>query len=113
MPLYLWPKGADLSGIKAAVENAGLPFKVKPFWFSSGDHQKCIVLGSERPPVGPDYVMPKSEKTAIAAVRWFFGLEELPVVHTAMSRLESIFGEGVVEEDSIFNVTGTGWSWPE
>lgn len=119
-PLYLWPKGADLTDIKAAVVEANLPFKVRPFWFQPGKHSKCIVVSGveavERPPIGPEFVVPRSHKSAVAAVRWFFGLEELPVVHTALSRLQGIFGEDVRELDGPFDVDNevtVKWSWPE
>lgn len=115
-PIYLWPRGADLSGIKVAVKEAGLPFKVRPFWFQPGKHSRCIVLGEVGDlPVTAEYVRPKSAGACEKAVRWFFGLEELPVVHTALSRMQAIFGEDVRELDGPFeNMPGTvSWTWPE
>lgn len=120
MPLVLHPKGADLSAVKAAVIEAALPFKVRPFWFTPGEHQKCIVIGEVGDlPILTEYVRPKSQAATAKAVRWFFGLEELPVVHTATSRLEGIFGEGVeevfdggpFENSPVLNDHG-GWTWP-
>lgn len=116
-PIYLWPRGADLSGIKAAVKEAGLPFKVRPFWFQPGKHSRCIVIGEVGDlPVTAEYVRPKSAGASVKAVRWFFGLEELPVVHTALTRLQAIFGEEVRELEGPFDGPMPGeqkWTWPE
>lgn len=115
-PIYLWPKGADLSLVKDAVAAAGLPFKVRPFWFQPGKHSRCIVIGEVGElPVTAEYVRPKSAGACEKAVRWFFGLEELPVVHTALSRMQAIFGEEVRELDGPFeNMPGAvSWTWPE
>ena len=115
-PIYLWPKGSDLSLVKEAVAAAGLPFKVRPFWFQPGKHSRCIVIGEVGDlPVTAEYVRPKSAGAHEKAVRWFFGLEELPVVHTALSRMQAIFGEDVRELDGPFdNMPGTvSWTWPE
>ena len=120
-PIYLWPKGADLSAVKAAVSEAGLPFKVRPFWFEPGVHRSCIVIpGADAAPalpIGPDYVVPRTPNAAVAAVRWFFGMQELPVVHTALSGLQAVFGDGVREVepgplDCKPDMKG-GWVWPD
>lgn len=116
-PIYLWPRDTDLSGIKAAVKEAGLPFKVRPFWFQPGKHSRCIVLGEVgNLPITAEYVRPKSAGASVKAVRWFFGLEELPVVHTGLTRLQAIFGEDVRELDGPFDSPAPGeqkWTWPE
>lgn len=114
-PLYLWPKGADLADIKLAVAAANLPFKVRPFWFQPGKHSKCIVLDEVGDlPITAEYVRPKSADAREKAVRWFFGLEELPVVHTPLTRMQAIFGDEVRELEGPFeNMPNTeGWTWP-
>ena len=115
-PIYLWPKDSDLSLVKDAVAAAGLPFKVRPFWFQPGRHSRCIVVGEVGDlPVTAEYVRPKSAGAHEKAVRWFFGLEELPVVHTPLSRMQAIFGDDVRELDGPFeNMPGAvSWTWPE
>ena len=66
-------------------------------------------------PITAEYVRPKSAGASVKAVRWFFGLEELPVVHTGITRLQAIFGEEVRELDGPFeNMPGAvSWTWPE
>lgn len=115
-PLYLWPKGADLTAIKVAVQNAKLPFKVRPFWFQPGKHSRCIVLTDVGElPVTAEYVRPRGVPAHEKAVRWFFGLEDVPVVHTALSRMQAIFGEDVRELDGPFDnmPNAVNWTWPE
>lgn len=116
-PIYLHPKGADLSAIKDAVKEAGLPFKVRPFWFQPGKHSRCIVIGEVCDlPITAEYVRPKSAGASVKAVRWFFGLEELPVVHTALTRLQAVFGDEVRELEGPFDDPmpgGQKWTWPE
>lgn len=119
MPLYLWPKGADLAQVKAAVLATELPFKVKPFWFTPGQHERCIVIGEVGDlPILADYVRPKSQAAHEKAVRWFFGLEELPVVHTGLSRMQAIFGDDIVELESKelspfdYQTEKQEWTWP-
>lgn len=116
-PLYLWPKGASLDAVKDAVLGADLPFKVRPFWYEPAKHHRVIVLDEGFDRIGPEYVYPKNPDNLVKAVRWFFGLEDLPVVHTALSGMRKIFGDGVNEvEDAPFEpiegaYTG-GSEWP-
>lgn len=100
-PLYIWPKNADLTELKSVVVDMGLPFKVAPYWFEPGEHDRCIAL-SEGFDHLTDHVYPKSESALKASVEWFFGLRELPQVKTTLSKLQSVFGEDVKEE----------WDWP-
>ena len=99
------------------MKEAGLPFRVRPFWFQPGKHSRCIVIGEVGDlPVLAEYVRPKSAGASVKAVRWFFGLEELPVVHTGLTRLQAIFGEEVRELDGPFDSHAPGgqkWTWPE
>jgi hypothetical protein len=111
-PLYLWPKGADLALIKSAVAAANLPFKVKPFWFEPGKHERCIALEADFPYVMAEHVYPKSEKTAAMAVEWFFWMRELPVAKSPIEKLKAIFGDDVAE---VWDDTGgpdTSGGWP-
>ena len=100
IPIYVWPVGADLSALKEAVLSAKLNFKVKPFWYSHGVAQKCVVLGEpEGLPITVDYVIPKSSSALLCSVKWFYNIGDTKpkVVHTAASQLSETFGYEVKE----------------
>lgn len=100
-PLYVWPKGCDLAGLKAAVLDLDLPFRVAPYWFEPGKHDKCIALSDGFDWV-VDHVYPKSPAALQASVEWFFGMRDLPQAKTVLSKMESVFGDGTQEV----------WDWP-
>lgn len=110
-PLYLWPEGTDLGPVKAAVEAANLPFKVRPFWFQPGKHARCIALAPDFPFIAAEHVYPRSPGNATLAIQWFFDLVELPHVHTTQTKLEKVFGEDVNEvwDGAGFPDTAAGW----
>lgn len=119
-PIYLWPKGADLSVAKAAVIDLGLPFKVRPFWFEPGKHGKVIALEPGFKHI-VDHVFPKNQATMKMAVEWALGMIELPNVHTVDKKLRNVFGEGLEEvfvddpwatsNPAVIGKNG-GWEWP-
>lgn len=90
-----------MKNLKTAVIDLNLPFKVAPYWFKPGEHDRCIALDIDFPYL-TDHVYPKSESALRASVEWFFGLRDLEHVKTTVGKLESIFGPGVQEV----------WDWP-
>lgn len=119
-PIYVWPKGASLDELGAAVLELKLPFKVVPFWYQEGKHDKVIALQPGFDLVSVDHVAPKNHETRKMSVQWALGLIELPHVHTIHRKLEKIFGEGVVEVDPEASpwepnkpiATEKGYVWP-
>lgn len=95
-PIYLWPKGADLSKVKAAVLSLNLPFKVSPFWFKPGAHGKVIALEPGFTHI-VDHLEPLNEKTMAIAVQWALGLTEVPQVKTVDQKLKNVFGQDLTE----------------
>lgn len=118
--MYLWPKGVSLEQVGVAVKSLGLPFRVKPFWFQPGKHQRVIALADGFTHI-VDHVQPRNEKTMRLAVQWALGLIELPNVHTVDKKLRNVFGEGLEEVfvDDPWSVSNPavigkdgGWEWP-
>lgn len=114
-PIHVWPKGADLGPLREAVIALELPFKVKPFWFEPGKHDRVIALSAGFDLI-VDHVYPKTLEARKAAVEWFFDLRELPQAKTVKSKLDSIFGEVTEVWDSPFDDTEeaiiAGKVWP-
>lgn len=95
-PLYLWPRGTSLEQIKAAVLSLNLPFKVRPFWYEPGKHNRVVALGPDFKHI-VDHVYPKTPASMRIAVKWALGLEELSQAHTIEKKMQRIFGDGTVE----------------
>ena len=100
-PFYIWPKGTDLTELKAAADELNLPFQIKPFWFKPGKHQRAIALADGFPYI-VDHVYPKTHAARVKALKWALGLEELPQAKTVLDKLTKIFGEGVTEVEPDF-----------
>lgn len=99
-PLYVWPKGANLDELKKAVVEAALPFAVRPFWYDPRHRGPAICLEPGFPWVY-DHIQPKSHSARVAAVKWFYGLQDLPKgPRLLFDNMKDILGEIVeVEED--------------
>lgn len=95
-PIYLWPKGGDLSRVKAAVLALNLPYKVRPFWFKPGAHSKVIALAPGFTHI-VDHLEPLNEKTMSIAVQWALGLVDVPQVKTVDQKLKNVFGQELTE----------------
>lgn len=96
-PLYVYPEGADLSELKAAVLEAELPFTVRPFWFDPRHNGRVIALADGFPYIN-DFAYPKTQKVRVAAVRWALGLVELDRgPSTVIEQLRAALGDDVRE----------------
>lgn len=92
-PLYIHPPKQDLSGVKAAVVEMALPFKVRPFDFDPGHAGRVLVLCGDFPWIH-DHVAPRNPANLKKAIGWCLGIEELergPV--SILSQLRSILGD--------------------
>lgn len=119
-PIYLWPNGADLSMIKSAVLELGLPFKVRPFWYEPGKHPRAIALAPGFVQIA-DHAYPKTIAAAKASVLWALEMSDLPQAHTVKQKMEKVFGSGIreVDPDDVWGSSnkpvigrGGGWEWP-
>lgn len=98
-PLYIWPKGANLDDMKKAVVEAELPFAVRPFWYDPRHRGPAICLEDGFPWVY-DHIRPKSHAARVAAVKWFFGLRDLPQgPRLLFDNMKDILGDIVEVED--------------
>ena len=75
-PIYLWPKGADLATVKAAVLDLNLPTSVRPFWWEAGVPGPCIDLDGTFDHIH-DSLTPKTPETLKLAILYALGEKEL------------------------------------
>ena len=104
-PLRVWPEGADLSAVKAAILSlaAGGGPRAQPFWFSLKSDDRVLVLadGFEYGTVR-DYIFPKTgtEAQLSTAIKWCLGeieLEDGP--HWHLDMMSRLFGGPVTERE--------------
>lgn len=99
--LFIWPKGSrKVDAVKQVVEDLGLPFAVKPFWYSvetSTDAPRVLVLeeGFENGPV-VNYIRPMKKAQLPEAVQWALGLTESRGARDQLDTMKKIFGEDLV-----------------
>lgn len=104
--LFLWPKGVDVTAVKAIVEGLKLGYTVKPFWFdiaTSEDAERVLVLadGFEHSPV-VDYIYPKNPALLQESVEWALGIRETSRgARLASEKMLAIFGESMRVWDEI------------
>lgn len=104
--LFIWPKGADVAGVKQVVLDLDLGYSIKPFWYTAGvseDAKRVLVLadGFENSPV-VDYIYPKRPELLREAVEWALGIrEEHPGARDSLATMQRIFGAELTmrEED--------------
>lgn len=77
--LHIWPRGADVSAVKAIVQGLDLGYVVKPFWYTADSEgvERVLVLGD-----GFDhgtrvnYIHPLKPELLQESVEWALGLRE-------------------------------------
>lgn len=101
--LFIWPKlpkdSPKILAVKQVVEDLGLPYVVKPFWYdvtTSEEAKRVLVLedGFQNGPV-VDYIHPKKKELLREAVEWALGLRESRGSRSAEDTMAGIFGAGV------------------
>ena len=96
-PLYLWPKGHDLSAVKDAVLSLNLPYRTKPFWFQPGVPGPVIDLDGTFDYIH-DNLRPKTPESLKAAILYCLGEKELTKgPRLVINMLNDILGGGVIE----------------
>ena len=96
-PIYLWPKGADLATVKAAVLDLNLPTSVRPFWWEAGVPGPCIDLDGTFDYIH-DNLRPRTPESLKAAILYCLGEKELTRgPRLVLDMLNDILGGEVIE----------------
>lgn len=104
-PLYIWPQGADLTELKAAVLELDLPRPTRPFWFTPGVPGPVIDLDGTFDHIH-DSLTPKTPETLKLAILYALGEKELtrgPVL--VLDKLKRSLGTD--------DITPVADEWPE
>lgn len=98
--LFIWPKlprdHKKVLAVKRVVEQLGLPYGVKPFWYdatTSEEARRVLVLedGFENGPI-VNYIHPQKLAQLSEAVEWALGLRESRGARDSVDTLKRIFG---------------------
>ena len=96
-PLYLWPKGHDLSAVKDAVLSLNLPYRTKPFWFTPGVPGPVIDLDGTFDYIH-DNLRPRTPESLKVAILYCLGEKELTRgPRLVLDMLNDILGGEVIE----------------
>lgn len=75
--LYIWPRGAEVVAVKEIVQNLGLSYTVRPFWWTpeAEDVKRVLVLadGFDHGTL-VDYIYPKRQELLKESIEWALGL---------------------------------------
>lgn len=96
-PLYYWPDGTDLSGVKSAFLDADYGFRVKPIGYRPGHIGPVLALEPGFPWL-IDHIEPKTPAALASALDWIYGMVDLERgPRRTIDKLRAAFGEDVYE----------------
>ena len=95
--IYIFPEGADLAPLKAAVLELALPYPTRPFWFRPGVPAPVIDLDGTFDHLH-EHLRPKTHESMKLAVLHCLGEKELDKgPRRVIDRMKAILGDDVKE----------------